>query len=336
MNFEEFKNKYQKAPVVEYPNQRIIGSALVTIRVLAYNHINFISKCLDSILMQETSFEYEVLIAEDDSDDGTRELCVKYAREHPDKVRLLLNDRKNNISINGKPTGIFNSTYSNFSIHSKYIAMCEADDYWTDPTSLEKRVQFLEKNNEYSMCYHNAISLNENTHNKGARLLVKLDKDTTVSSLDIINLHTPTSTIVYRNGFVKKFDQYMPQILCGDAILKSKLSLIGQARYINSIRPAVYRCHDGGIWSSIKVTDQVNHSLKAWKYMITKVFIGTERAQESIRTISYKYFTLFVSFLIRKKTVHLGFLKSSYKYAKIGDTNLLAIGKSWLLSKIQF
>uniref|UniRef100_UPI0040488E53 glycosyltransferase n=1 Tax=Roseivirga sp. TaxID=1964215 RepID=UPI0040488E53 len=71
MNFEEFKNKYQKAPVVEYPNQRIINTALVTVRVLAYNHIDFVSKCLDSILMQKTSFDYEVLIAEDDSNDGT-------------------------------------------------------------------------------------------------------------------------------------------------------------------------------------------------------------------------------------------------------------------------
>ncbi len=336
MNFEEFKNKYQKAPVVEYPNQRIINTALVTVRVLAYNHIDFVSKCLDSILMQKTSFDYEVLIAEDDSNDGTREVCIKYAREYPDKVRLLLNDRKNNISINGKPTGIFNSTYSNFSIRSKYIAMCEADDYWTDPTSLEKRVQFLEKNNEFSMCYHNAIGLNENTHNKEPRMLVKLDKDTSVSSFDLINSHTPTSTIVYRNGIVEKFDEYMPQILCGDAILKGKLSLIGQAKYINSIRPVVYRYHDGGIWSSMKIMDQVNHSLKVRKYLITKVFRGTKSEQESIRNISYNYFSIFISHLVREKSFQLGFLKSSYKYAKSGNTTLLAIGKSWFLSKLNF
>ena len=335
MSFEEFKQHYQKVPVIEYPHKRTDNIGLVTVRVLAYNHINFIAQCLDGILMQETSFDYEVLIAEDDSNDGTREICMKYAQKYPYKIRLLLNCRENNVSINGKATGIFNSTYSNFSIHSKYIAMCEADDYWTDPTSLEKRVRFLEENNEFSMCFHNSIGLDENVSNDKPKPLIKLKKDKTISHLEMVNYSSPTSTIVYRNGFINKFDHSMTQILCGDAILKGKLSLIGHARYINSIRPAIYRYHDGGIWSSINMIEQINHSLKAWKYLITKVFRGTERGQESIRAISYKYLSLFVLFLVHKKTIQLGLLKSSYKYAKMGDTNLLAIGKSWFLSKLK-
>ena len=135
---------YGVQKVKKYPN-RVDAKPLVSICVVTYNHQNYIKQCLDGVLMQECNFEYEVLLGEDNSTDTTRKLCIEYAERFPDKIRLFLHDRSNVIYINGKPTGRFNFIYNLKQAKGKYIALCEGDDYWTDPTKLQKQVDFLEK-----------------------------------------------------------------------------------------------------------------------------------------------------------------------------------------------
>lgn len=148
--FEKFVNKHQKKEVLEVPIS-IKRKPLVSVIVMAYNHELFIEQCLNSILTQKTSFDYEIILGEDESSDGTRELCKKIAASHPDKIRLFLHARENNIIISGKPTGQFNFLYSLFNTRGKYIALCDGDDYWTDPLKLQKQVDFLENHLKYSL-----------------------------------------------------------------------------------------------------------------------------------------------------------------------------------------
>jgi len=116
MNFEQLKQKYQQVPVEEYPNRvsEAVPNPVVTAKVSTYQHADFIRDCLDGILMQETDFPFEIVIGEEESSDGTREICRAYADRHPDKIRLLLNCRENNIAIHGRPTGKFQSIYTRF------------------------------------------------------------------------------------------------------------------------------------------------------------------------------------------------------------------------------
>ena len=144
MDFQNFKKKYQKIKPEEVVNTTA-SEPLVSICVQTYQHVDFIKDCLDGILKQETSFPFEILLGEDASTDGTREICLEYAEKYPDKIRLFLHHRENNIKINGKPTGRFIFLYNMFSARGKYIALCEGDDYWTDPLKLQKQVGFLEK-----------------------------------------------------------------------------------------------------------------------------------------------------------------------------------------------
>ena len=148
--------KYQKAPVEEYPNQVLeaVPEPVVSVQVSTYQHADFIRDCLDGILMQETDFPVEILIGEDESSDGTREICKAYADRHPDKIRLFLHRRENNIAIHGRPTGRFQSTYTRFKCRGTYIALCEGDDYWTDPLKLQKQVDFLLT---LSLCARNVL-----------------------------------------------------------------------------------------------------------------------------------------------------------------------------------
>lgn len=127
---------------------------LVSVSVPTYQHFRYISECLDGILMQQTSFPIEIIIGEDGSTDGTREICEKYAIKHQDKIRLFNRDRKLSqyVDKEGHVTR-FNGIWNRMSARGKYIAICEGDDYWTDPLKLQKQVDFLESNPEFGMVY---------------------------------------------------------------------------------------------------------------------------------------------------------------------------------------
>jgi glycosyltransferase involved in cell wall biosynthesis len=138
MNFREFKENYQKIPVDIFPNH-VIESPLVSVNVVTYQHVHYIKDCLEEFIMQKTNFPFEILLGEDHSTHGTREICIEYAQKYPDKIRLFLHHRKNNIEINGRITGLFNFLYNFFSLRGKYITICKGDDYWTDPSNCRNR-----------------------------------------------------------------------------------------------------------------------------------------------------------------------------------------------------
>ena len=127
---------------------------MVSVHVMTYNHVQYIEQCLDSILNQETTFPFEILLGEDESTDGTRELCKKIADENQGVIRLFLRSSEDKIFIDGTKTGKFNNAAGLIAARGKYIAMCEGDDYWTDPYKLQKQFDFLESQPECVLCHH--------------------------------------------------------------------------------------------------------------------------------------------------------------------------------------
>lgn len=127
----------------------------ISIIVLAYNHARFIEKALDSILMQEIDVPYEIIVHDDVSTDGTRDILKKYAKAYPDKIRLYLRKTKAN-----------RVTYASCQMHKKakgkYIATLEGDDYWIDREKLKKQYCFLESNPQYIGVTHKDITVNIN------------------------------------------------------------------------------------------------------------------------------------------------------------------------------
>jgi glycosyltransferase involved in cell wall biosynthesis len=151
MNFQEFKEKFEKVKVVEFDNQ-VTHKPLVSIFVQTYQQVNYIEECLISLLNQRTNFEFEILLGDDYSTDGTREICIKYAQHYPSKIKLFLHHRENNILINNLPTGRFNYLFNLYSARGKYIALCEGDDYWPDNFKLQKQLDLLINNKEANYC----------------------------------------------------------------------------------------------------------------------------------------------------------------------------------------
>lgn len=122
---------------------------LVSICCITYNHAPFIRQSIEGMLMQQ-GVDYEILIHDDCSTDGTTEIVKEYAAKYPDLIFPLYEEV--NQYQNGKAGEIDFFNYKR--ARGKYIAYCEGDDYWTDPLKLQKQVEFMEANPDYSVCFH--------------------------------------------------------------------------------------------------------------------------------------------------------------------------------------
>lgn len=144
MILEEHQIDYYLTRVEDW--NKLPEKPVVTVQMATYNHDKYIRQALDGVLMQKVNFTYEILIKEDKSMDTTREIVLEYQKKHPEKFRVWL--AKENLYQQGIKIALMRYA------KGKYIAKLEGDDYWTDPLKLQKQVDFLEENEEYSLCYH--------------------------------------------------------------------------------------------------------------------------------------------------------------------------------------
>lgn len=230
----------------------ISKNPLVSVCIITYQHVDFIAECLDGALAQQTDFDVEILLGEDNSTDGTREICLEYAKRFPDKIRLFLHAPDRSNSIDGMTHAINNLTNNIQQAQGKYIAFCEGDDYWTDPEKLQKQVDFLEKNPEYVLCWTKFETLYDETgellSDRNASFFsgergIDFDFNTFSKGWDI-----GMQTLVF-NRYALLQNNHLDNKYFRDTFLISDLLTIGKGYCINESM-AVYRKHAGGICSA--------------------------------------------------------------------------------------
>lgn len=218
---------------------------LVTIQCLTYNHEPFIRQCLEGFVMQATNFRFEAIVHDDASTDRTAAIIKEYADKYPDIIKPIF-EVENQYSKHDGTIG--RSIREN--THGKYIAMCEGDDYWTDPYKLQKQVDFLESHPDYVMCSHR---FNQYIQDKN---LLEEEKDLTFqgADYDLKNLIggkwlTQTLTVMYRRSALdlKRYERYGMSM---DIILFYGLLKHGKG-YCFPEAMGVYRYHNGGVWSEV-------------------------------------------------------------------------------------
>lgn len=266
MNFKEFKNTYQHKPVKEFPNQAP-QNPIITVLVLTYHQASYIKDCLDGILMQKTDFPFEIIIGEDDSKDGTREICREYAEKHPDKIRLFLHAKENNIKINEKPSPIFNVFYNIFSAQGKYLAICEGDDYWTDPLKLQKQVDFMESNPDCTFSFHPTVCIDEKdssyNHTKQPPNPDIVQKFTLKENIQGKGLGIWTVSMMLKSVYLKQIPSWLMEAPITDLAIKLYYAHHGPIVYTPCIS-AVYRRRSLGSWSELTNTYQwqIDHMIE--------------------------------------------------------------------------
>jgi len=125
----------------------------LSVCMISYNHEKFIGKAIESVLMQKTTFPVELIISEDCSSDSTRNICIEYQRGNPDKIILLDSTKNLGMSRNFLRTLL--------ACRGKYIALCEGDDFWTDPEKIQKQVTFLDNNPDFFGVFHQTTNVDE-------------------------------------------------------------------------------------------------------------------------------------------------------------------------------
>lgn len=130
----------------------------VSISCLVYNHEDYLRRCLDGFVNQKCNFKYEVLIHDDASTDSSADIIREYEEKYPDIIKPIY-QTENQYS---KGIGI-SSTYQYPRAKGEYMAWCEGDDCWTDPLKLQKQVDFMDDNPDFSMCTHRVRYINLRT-----------------------------------------------------------------------------------------------------------------------------------------------------------------------------
>lgn len=126
----------------------------ISIAILCYNQSEFIAKAIDSVLSQQHSYKYEIVISDDASIDDTRKILIGYQKKYPELIKLILHN------TNIGPT---NNLHNLLLIcKGKYVAILEGDDFWTDNFKIKRQVDFLESNPEYIACTHRYQVVDEN------------------------------------------------------------------------------------------------------------------------------------------------------------------------------
>lgn len=232
----------------------------VSVLITTYNQENLITQAVESVLMQVTDFDYEIVIGEDASPDRTREIVVELARQHPDRIRVLLRDpevanRERHLA------GKMNFLQALASCRGEYIAVLDGDDYFTSPHKLQKQVDFLDSRPDCVICFHNVRAVYEDESDGPENLCPADQKELTgIEELLWGNFITSCS-IMYRREPVVQIPDWFLTAKVGDWPLHIFKAQYGKIGYLNEVM-AAYRVHTAGAWSLRKRSHQLLTTLK--------------------------------------------------------------------------
>lgn len=216
---------------------------LVSVNCITYNHEKYIGDTIEGFLMQKTNFDFEILIGEDCSTDNTRSICEKYAKKAPGKIRLITSD--SNVGARKNSERLLEHS------RGKYIALCEGDDFWTDPYKLQKQVDYMENHPECSLCFHAAKVVNEKGKETGGEFRPYKKNSISLTGEIIIGggEFCPTASLFFPKKYLENPPEFFLKAHIGDYPLQMMLASYGYAYYIDEIMSA-YRIGVPGSWTN--------------------------------------------------------------------------------------
>lgn len=235
----------------EYKNEPLVSIVMIT-----YNHEKYIREAIRSVTIQKTKFPIELIIANDNSTDETDKIVRKILKNSaiPENIEIKYTRHKVNKGMNP------NFYWALERARGKYIALCEGDDYWTDPLKLQKQVDFLEENEECSLCAHNTKIIFEDS-NKTAVLFTKSysvkSKSGNKNKFEIedafgkIIYHTSSVLLRNNNSKLKAFTKLSIDLVAGDNLLMAIAASYGYIYMLDDVM-SVYRKNEKSVTFSSK------------------------------------------------------------------------------------
>lgn len=259
----------------ELPNNVLtkVPEPLVSIRTSTYNHEKYIRQCIEGILMQKTDFPFEYIIGEDCSTDGTMAIVREYAQKYPDVIRVVTDD----VNVGMRANGLRCIERC----RGKYMAICEGDDWWTDPHKLQKQVDFLESHPDYLMCTtsYSSFRMKDGQVKEGVK--DGQGRDITLRSLMKKN-RIGTLTVLYRKDVLTRFEEevrpVMPNFRMGDITLWLYMAHEGKIHEL-PCTTAMYRILENSASHSDDFTKQYEFYVEASRLRLwMNNYLGTHHA----------------------------------------------------------
>ncbi len=248
-------------------------TVMVSICCITYNQEEYIRDALDGFLSQETDFSYEVLIHDDASTDGTADIIREYARQYPEIIKPILQTE------NQYAKGLTNvsGTYNFPRAKGRYIAMCEGDDYWTDPHKLQRQTDYMEAHPDCSLVFHSAC-IEVQGRALTERRMRPYRRSRRVSPEEIIDKISgyPTASLMFRADMVKILPDFYVNAPLADIPLQLMAAARGWAYYMD--RPmCVYRLGGAFSWTTLMKQGDYERKQRQYYQDMKKMYRGFDR-----------------------------------------------------------
>lgn len=238
----------RKAPLTDHG--RATGAdIMVSVSITTFNHAPYIRAAVESVLEQQTDFPVELIVGDDCSTDGTREILAGFAQRHGDRVRLVL--PRQNLGGGGVP--MFAATMQD--VRGRYVAMLDGDDYWTSPHKLALQVAHLEAHPECSMCFHDVLVIQEDgsapprRHNPQAPTL-----PITAATL-LARCNVASCSPMFRRESILPLPTWFSDLRVGDLPLYVFAAEHGRVDFVDEVM-GVWRLHPRGEWGGLDPAGQ--------------------------------------------------------------------------------
>lgn len=241
---------------------------MASISCLTFNHASYIRQALDSFLMQETDFAYEILIHDDASTDGTGDILREYERNYPDRVKPLIQTENQYSQGIDNISGAFNFPR----VKGKYIFMCDGDDYWVSPHKLQKQVDYLEAHPDCALCIHSAkIDLVGRAFTE--KEMRPYCGNRVISPEEIVDKPSgyAMSSMAFPSRLVKALPDYYVDCPVGDTPLQLMAAAEGYGYYIDEPMSA-YRVGVAGSWTTAGKSGDYESKQKAYYERMKRVY----------------------------------------------------------------
>ncbi len=214
----------------------------VSVLLVTYNHEKYIRQALDGVMMQKTDFDFEVVVADDCSQDKTLAIIEEYA---PDNLNLRVLPTERNLGI----TRNYQRGFA--ACRGEYVAVLEGDDFWISPTKLKSLVAFLDQHPECAFCFHRFLIHDETSSSFSAQPLLEIGSEFalfTAAQLASDNFIGNFSACVYRRELIDQLDPALFEMKVYDWMLNIMVAQAGMIGYLPMIM-SIYRAHPAGAWS---------------------------------------------------------------------------------------
>jgi glycosyltransferase involved in cell wall biosynthesis len=267
----------------------------LSVAMITYNHERFIAQALESALAQNVNFDYEIVVGDDCSTDGTAAIVLDFQRRYPGRVRGLFRNR--NLGANRNFAGTLGAC------RGEYIAILEGDDYWSMTDKLQKQADFLDAHPDRAICCSRARFLDE-TGRAGYEVHPTRPNGPYTNEDLLRGNFIITCSTVFRREFVpRRFPGWFYKMKLGDWPLFAMIAQHGSIEVMDEIT-AVYRVHAGGAWTSLSKPARLHETARMMRSL--NRYFHYEYADTITQTIASPYLELALASRAERKRIDTG------------------------------